>query len=170
MTVIRCTQKLLAEIDTVAELDATVDPLDEWYANLTLVRRRKVIVFLHAQTRFVAVALKPPRRQSQSLPNLLAESLSRALAAESVDAAAITQLTQRIETTQIARTADRRVLGCMNDVIRLLGWHLSEVEGEELHEKTTEVVKLLNRMPWVNRTPSYAIDGLELMLHRDGSK
>jgi hypothetical protein len=164
MTVIRCTQKLLEQIDADITSVINSDPLDEWYANLTVFHRHKIIVFLNAATRFVTLALKPTSRDLQNLPKLFATSLSSTLATEAVDESTITRLAQQLETAQLAKTTDRRVLGCLNDVIHHLKWHLSADEGNELDLAATKAVQSLNRLPWVNRTPTYAIDGMDAIL------
>lgn len=113
--ILRCTAKLLA---VVGPPDPEADRLrpsgDDWYANLVWIERRKCLLVTHASTLLSVFApdvraggLRPPGRFV--VPLIAAE-----LAAEGLDPHSLGPLDPA--RVMIAKTADRRVLGCMNDL------------------------------------------------------
>ena len=57
MPVIRCTTKLLAEIDDpVDSTPSTPSPFGDWYGHLFTIDRRKCILFINEPTLFVCFA------------------------------------------------------------------------------------------------------------------
>ena len=60
MPVIRCTSKLLADIDDPPVADSTViapSPTGDWYGHIFTVERRKGILFINEPTLFVCLAI-----------------------------------------------------------------------------------------------------------------
>lgn len=166
MPVIRCTQKLLTEMGSSGCDDSELPdlPLDEWYANLVILERQKCVVFINPATLFVAVAYSKRRDELRQLPQVLKESLRQALTAETVETAVIDRVIQRFEQTHIAKTQDRKTLGCLNDVIRHFKW-LSERERDVPEVRAERVVRALNRIPWVKTSFGYALVPMQQILH-----
>jgi hypothetical protein len=111
--ILRCTKKLLEVIRP--EQLATPDPEDEdWYASLLVLDRRKCLLLTHAGTLFTI--FEPDVRASdlRATKNLVSALIERQLLAESLPAGIFGDL--RAEELLIAKTADRSVLGCMNDM------------------------------------------------------
>lgn len=172
MPIIRCTQKLLAEVGTIISTTnhaesipnlEQCDLLDEWYANLVFVDRQKCIVFINPATLFVTIAYGKRRDELRQLHQVLMGSLRQALVAEQVDLEVVDRVVQRFEKTQIAKTQDRSTLGCLNDVIRHFKW-LSDREQDSPETRTETVVKNLNRIPWVKTSFGYALVPMERIL------
>ncbi|MDA8264919.1 MAG: hypothetical protein M0T79_06155 [Actinomycetota bacterium] len=114
--ILRCTKKLL-DVIRPAQL-ATQGPDDEdWYANLLVLDRRKCLLLTHAGTLFTI--FEPDVRASdlRATKKLACELIERELLAESLPAGIFGDL--RADELLIAKTADRSVLGCMNDMALL---------------------------------------------------
>jgi hypothetical protein len=158
MPVIRCTQKLLAEMGNPRANDTVRSnlPLDEWYANLIILDRQKCVVFINPATLFVAIAYGKRREELRQLQQILIESLRQALTVENVDVGVLDRVVQNLEEADIAKTQDRKTLGCLNDVIQHFKW-LSERERDEPAVRANTVVKALNRIPWVKTSFGYAL-------------
>jgi signal recognition particle GTPase len=168
MPIIRCTQKLLAEVGTSNQAEAIADleqsnPLDEWYANLVFIDRQKCVVFINPATLFVAIAYGKRRDELRQLHQVFMESLRQALVTEQVEIEVIDRVVQRFENTQIAKTQDRSTLGCLNDVMRHFKW-LSDREQDAPETRTETVVRNLNRIPWVKTSFDYALVPMEQIL------
>ncbi|MHB8499008.1 MAG: DUF6933 domain-containing protein [Acidimicrobiales bacterium] len=106
-------EKLLDVIRT--EHLATQDPDDEdWYANLLVLDRRKCLLLTHAGTLFTI--FEPDVRASdlKATKNLVVALIERELLAEGLPADVFGDLWA--DELLIAKTADRSVLGCMNDM------------------------------------------------------
>ncbi len=111
--ILRCTKKLL-DVIRPAQL-ATQGPDDEdWYANLLVLDRRKCLLLTHAGTLFTI--FEPDVRASdlRATKKLACELIERELLAESLPAGIFGDL--RADELLIAKTVDRSVLGCMNDM------------------------------------------------------
>jgi hypothetical protein len=94
---------------------ATQDPEDEdWYASLLVLDRRKCLLLTHAGTLFTI--FEPDVRASdlKATKNLVVALIERELLAESLPADVFADLWA--DELLIAKTADRSVLGCMNDM------------------------------------------------------
>jgi hypothetical protein len=111
--ILRCTKKLLTVIRPHQLIDCTPDG-EDWYANLLWLSGRKCLLLTHVATLFTifesdvrAPELRDPGRLVTGL--ISRELLREQLPADtfgSTDPASII----------IAKTADRSVLGCMNDM------------------------------------------------------
>lgn len=113
--ILRCTAKLQAIIGRAGP-DAAALPAaaDDWYANLLWIDGRKCLLATHAGTLFsvfVPDVRAPQLRPIGAflLPRIVEQCAAEGLSAEIVgvtDSCAV----------RIAKTADRSVLGCMNDL------------------------------------------------------
>lgn len=111
--ILRCTKKLL-DVIRPKQLTTAEPGDDDWYANLLVFNRRKCLLLTHAGTLFTI--FKPDLRASDlrsTLP-LIAGLIERQLAAEELPLGTFGDLDS--EPLLIAKTANRRVLGCMNDM------------------------------------------------------
>jgi hypothetical protein len=113
LVILRCTKKLLTVIRPQQLIECKPDG-EDWYANLLWLSGRKCLLLTHAATLFTVFE---PDVRTAGLRNpgrLVTEMISRELLREQLpadtfggpDAASII----------LAKTADRSVLGCMNDM------------------------------------------------------
>lgn len=111
--ILRCTKKLL-DVIRPEQLAAPEPDGDDWYANLLVLDRRKCLLLTHAETLFTI--FEPDVRASdlRAAHNLVAELIERELLAEALPPGSFGSL--RTEPLHIAKTADRSLLGCMNDM------------------------------------------------------
>ncbi len=118
--ILRCTKKFLTLLGQRPGADLEPVPTaDDWYANLLWFDRRKCLLLTHAGTLFSifeadvrASALRDTRR-------IVADLIGRELAREKLPAGTFGAVDK--EELIVARTADRSVLGCMNDMALLCG-------------------------------------------------
>lgn len=126
---LRCTAKLLKLLGTRPSdlLDAPPCAQD-WYANLLWIDGRKCLLITHAGTLFSlflpdvrAADLRPIG--AALLPPLRAELVREALPADTFGPLADTA------PVHLAKTADRSVLGCMNDLALRCEWTIERAGG-----------------------------------------
>jgi hypothetical protein len=113
--ILRCTAKAQTLLGRPAPGQAAPAPsAEDWYANLLWIERRKCLLVTHAGTLFSVFV--PDVRAAQLRPPgpLLVQQIRRALSAEGLPVDALGLLDN--EPLMIAKTADRSVLGCMNDL------------------------------------------------------
>jgi hypothetical protein len=117
---------------SVAEPIATpTETLAEWYADLVRVETKKIIVFTHAKTLFTLVALDVHRHEIRALAQLLLARLQAVLTHLEGSQSEEKVIAQMERGCTYAPTADRRVLGSMNELIRSLKLYLEEKGGIE---------------------------------------
>jgi Domain of unknown function (DUF6933) len=115
--ILRCTQKLLTVIGRRAVSPAPAPDGEDWYANLIWLSGRKCLLLTHSATLFTALHADVTAAALRSTHRLVTEVITRELAAEDLPADTFGDLpTQDL---LLARTADRSVLGCMNDMAYL---------------------------------------------------
>jgi hypothetical protein len=112
---LRCTRRLLELLGDPMTEERAACP-DDWYANLFWVQRRKCLIVTHAETLFSVFAPAVRAADLRPLDAFVAPLIARQLAAEGFPAAALGPLDRG--QASIAKTADRQVLGCMNDIVR----------------------------------------------------
>ena len=128
MVLLRCTKKLLAVLGggVVVESAGVSDPQD-WYANLVSVEGRTCLLLTHAGTLFTLLASDVRVRELRALHSVVVGLVERELAAENLPADTFGRLDH--EDLRIAATADRSVLGCMNDMAFLAGELIARAGG-----------------------------------------
>lgn len=172
MAAIRCTQKLLAEMGlspaNLAEINSNCSEtaLAEWYANLAVIKRQKIVVFINPATLFVTLALGIRRNDLHNLPAVFLESLTATLSIEGIEPTVIQTLAAHFETTQITKTSDRRTLGYLNDVIHQFTWQI-ERNPNPTQEEIASIRRRLNRTPWAKAQFICAIEAMEPVLQNN---
>ena len=147
MFVLRCTQKLLDR------LNAKVDPepaqpdtvLGDWYANLVRIGRVQVVLCVSDQSLLPVVV---PAKEARSLVQRLVEALEPTLTAIGVPADDVVAEYAAMRSWVVGKTANRRVLGSLNDLAFQL-----EAALRNFPDRT-----LLEHSLWLAKTPLKVID------------
>lgn len=112
---LRCTKKLLDVFGPGLAIAPAPSPdPEDWYANLVWFDRRKCLLVTHAGTLF---SVFEPDFRAQAVRNtqpFVVGLIERELRAEGLPVGAFGALGS--EDFRMAKTADRSVLGCMNDM------------------------------------------------------
>ena len=147
MFALRCTKKLLDRLPDEPEPSpaAPATVLGHWYANIVRVGRQSLVLAVSERTLLPVVM---PLREAKTLPRRLAVDATDVMAAIGVPREDIDAEVAAMASCVIARTADRRVLGSLNDLAFML-----EV-GLRQHEQRS----LLEQALWLARTPLKLID------------
>src|SRR5205823_13257308 len=88
------------------------DP-EDWYANLLWFDRRKCLLLTHSATLFSIFEADEPASDLRATRHLVARLNERELRRENLPP---TTFNPALEEVILAKTADRSVLGCMNDM------------------------------------------------------
>jgi hypothetical protein len=111
--ILRCTKKLLDVIKPAGLAEDAASP-EDWYANLLWFDGRKCLLLTHAATLFTVfepdVRAAGLRDTKMTVTGLIARELAR----EGLPANTFGDLQTAVVT--LAKTADRSILGCMNDM------------------------------------------------------
>ena len=117
--IVRCTAKALKLLGTDVPARRDVAPdVNDWYLNLVWLQRRKCLLFVHVGTLFPVLTWDVRVQQIRPIGPYVASQVETALHDEGLPADWLGDL--NAEPTLIARTADRQMLGFMNDMTRTL--------------------------------------------------
>ena len=147
---LRCTRKLLSAIGCSQAAEAVeakpVPTLGDWYANLLVISRKRVLLFTNEPTLYSFAVAGVRKAALPSLTRMFLEHLARNLADDHLPADVIQRLTGEYRNLEIAGTANRSVVGSMNDLANLLEHHVRDAGGVAGCD-----VRAINRQ--LNRTP-----------------
>ncbi len=142
MFAIRCTRKLLDRVALKA-LPAPVPPttvLGDWYANLVFTRPEQYVVCISERT---LLPLVVTARDTKGLPTRIAAAAAEVLRAVGVCEEDVSAETTEMGVAYFAKTADRRVLGSLNDFV----FHFEHGTGSDSRMSTLERTLCMARMP-----------------------
>jgi len=110
--VLRCTKKLLSVIGTVLISEAAPD-VEDWYANLLWFDRRKCLLLTHVSTLFTIFEADVSASDLRSTGSFISTLIMRELLSDGLPPDIFGPGSGEVV---YAKTADRSVLGCMNDM------------------------------------------------------
>ena len=111
--ILRCTKKLLTVIGPQQLIDRSPDG-EDWYANLLWLSGRKCLLITHTVTLFTVLEADVRAADLRDPGRLVTGLMSRELLREQLPADTFGNPDPA--DISLARTADRSVLGCMNDM------------------------------------------------------
>jgi hypothetical protein len=115
LLLLRCTRRLLALVGGRAGPLVDAEPgMDDWYANLFCIERRKCLLLLHADTLFSVLDTDVHLGQLDDLGSYIVTLVVDALASEGLAGTTLGPLDP--SGVRLARTASRSVLGHMNEM------------------------------------------------------
>lgn len=118
MGVIRCTRKLLSELQVkTGEDSGRYMGLGAWHANLLRIDRRKCVLFTNDQTLYTFLVTGMKRPEFENIREIFRLNLFKNLAREKLPQNQIEFIFNEHRELLITRTNSRSVLGSMNDLV-----------------------------------------------------
>jgi hypothetical protein len=111
--ILRCTKKLLDVVKPARLAEDAPNP-EDWYANLLWVDGRKCLLLTHAATLFTVFEPDVRAAGLRDTRTTVTGLIARELAREGLPANTFGEL--KTAAVTLAKTADRTILGCMNDM------------------------------------------------------
>lgn len=117
MPILRCTSKLLKEIDESPAVDSapSSSPLGDWYGHLFTVERRKCIIFINEPTLFVCIAFNLLKADYRNIRPFFVKLLIRTLYTVDCANKHIEWILKVHEELPIGKTCNRSTLGSLNN-------------------------------------------------------
>ena len=141
MLTVRCTAKLLSRVkvqpDSVPATSTT--RLGDWYATILVGRPAHLVLLVNEPTRLAALL---PAREISTLTRRIPEAIAAVLLTLGVAASVIDDESAAMSEITYARTANRSVLGTMNDYVIMM-----EAGTGFQAEELLSVSMFLNRTP-----------------------
>ena len=114
MPVLRCTSKLLADIDDTPQAGlGGSSPIGDWYGHIFTIERRKCILFINESTLFVCMALNVVKADYRHLKPFFVELLGRTLLQEGFDKTEIALVVGLYEELTVGRTSNRSAVASL---------------------------------------------------------
>ncbi len=153
MQLIRCTQKLLKELNQqpVTNIEPIDNVLGGWHANLLLIERRKCVLVTNDSTLYAIFIPFLKKPDFQNFSDIFCQNLFKNLMHEGFSQIQIEALLDEHKTIKFSKTNNRSVLGSMNEQIFQLKSRIHSYGGV----KFTPIYKLNNEL---NRVIFIAID------------
>lgn len=125
MVTLRCTQKLLRRIGgaTKAEVPRATTVLGDWYCNLVYTRPEQLVLCMNERS--LLAVLLPAKNFKDVGPRFQSEVIAL-LTRIGVPQAAKVAEERAMEEVVFGPTANRRVLGCLNEAMFALSYELDE--------------------------------------------
>jgi hypothetical protein len=138
MFTLRCTQKLLRRGLVISPLpdEPPSTSLGDWYANILYVRPHQIILCASAKTLLPIIVTAKEARDATSR---LAEALGVVLRALDIPGPRVTRELALMGECRIGRTADRRVIGSLNELAFLLE---HQIHHHRQHSITEHALRL----------------------------
>jgi hypothetical protein len=148
MPVIRCTSKLLANIDDppVAAAAVASSAIGDWYSHIFTVERRKAILFINEPTLFVCLAIGVTKLDYRRIIPFFLDLLKRTLHQEGFDKDEAAWVLDQHKILAVGRTHDRSVLGSLNNRITDAKCIIEYKDGLD-HCDMLALTHLLNETP-----------------------
>ncbi|MCM8812205.1 MAG: hypothetical protein NC910_04055 [Candidatus Omnitrophica bacterium] len=150
MPSLKCTQKLLKVIGVqpVAGVESSSPSalLGDWYANLLVTARQKVLLFTNEPTLYSFAVLGVRKPDLDRIAEVFVEHLRLNLAHEEIPAHVIARVVSAYRDMTITRTDNRSVLGSMNDLAEMLEHYVFDAGGPGACN-ILEINKQLNQSP-----------------------
>jgi hypothetical protein len=102
--------------------------LGDWYAHLLRIDRRKCVIFTSERTLLTFLVVGVDRNAIRDLATLLQDGLRRLLRSEGFAPSDVDRVLDEYQDLTLAPTADRSVLGSLNDLARIAAVRI-EIEG-----------------------------------------
>jgi len=164
MAIIRCTKKLLSELNLKPEdCDEEVNNLSCWHANLLRVDRRKCVLFTHDETLFSFFVPGLTKPDFQRIKEVFSHNLFKNLYRESFPQQQVETFLEDIQGIQFCKTNNRSVLGSMNDLAFQLK-HMIAHDGGLLNSDIMKLNYDLNRIPMSAIENIFSIDELKIFM------
>ncbi len=112
--ILRCTRKLLTVLGPAVAGPAPAPDPGDWYANLLRSDRRTCLLLTHSATLFTILEADVTASGLRATRQLVTGLIGRELRREELPPGTFGDLRQ--QEVLLAKTADRSVLGCMNDM------------------------------------------------------
>lgn len=162
MTIIRCTQKLLTELrikpDPVVGEDET-----GWHANLLRIERYRCVLCAHDETLFSFFVCRPTRPDFEQFPEVFGQGLFKTMLQFGFPQGQVERMLDTTREIHYAKTSNRRVLGSMNEMARMLEWSISSRGGLAATDPV-DLQRLLNETPFKAIGYDRPIDRMQRLL------
>lgn len=167
MLQLKLTQKVQKELGIkpkdMPEAIQSNTSLGDWFVNIFMLERRKVLIFVNEKTLLSFVAYGVKKENIKKLHVVFLKGLEQLLSLEEVEDKKINDVLDEYQDFDFTKTDNKKVLGSMNDLVNMYD-HMIYVQGGIQSSDLTDVIKRINRTPQRNIGWSYSIEVVKEIL------
>ena len=141
MYAIRCTKKLLdrGAPKTLAPETVPTTVLGDWYANLVIERPELLVVCISERTLLPVIV---PAKDLKRLPDRVVAAVEAMLIAIGISDHEVDEEISAMRESYFAKTADRRILGSLNDLLFHVQNGTASCRELSLHERSLRLAQM----------------------------
>lgn len=129
---IQCTRKLLNELKIKEVSHFEQDPLFSWHANVIMTNRRKTVVLVNDQNRYIIVLYGLLAKDFKKLDELILQAIPEVFRAEGIREEVIDQYIEHAPSITFTKTKDRTSIARMNKSIESIYVFGELLESEKI--------------------------------------
>ena len=173
MLQLRCTKKVLEQfgigVESLNEPASGNATLGNWYVNLVTIDRRKSLIFMSERSLLSFLLFGVRKDNAKNLAELFVNGYVQLLELEDFSETQIEHALHGCELITVAKTADRKAMGNMNDLMRIYDQKIY-YDGGLKNCDMWSIISSTNRMPQRNIGWDFSIDkARELITELEGS-
>ncbi|MEH7523304.1 plasmid pRiA4b ORF-3 family protein [Bacillus sp. JJ1503] len=111
---IQCTKKLLDQLDIKSDIQVKEEPLFSWHAHLITLNRRKTIVLVNDQNRYVVVLHGLKAKEFKNLDEVILQGIRETFREEGIKDEVIEKFLSQSKEISYTKTKDRTSVARMN--------------------------------------------------------
>ena len=170
MIQLRCTQKLLKEWHIkpgeLAEIKDDLSALGNWYAHVFNLDRRKTVIFVNDKTLTSFIIIGVKKDDFDKLTRAFLAGVAQVLLLLGVTKDKVAQILTDYHEIEITKTASRRILGVMNDLVNHYKSHV-QLRGGLKYSDLDEIIFLTNDIPQRTLNQLKTIDYLHKVINEN---
>lgn len=147
MLIIQCTKKLgdYLKKNLTSKPRETQDLFYSWHAHLFLINRKKYIMVMNSQTRYLFVLGPVVAKDIKNLDEMIYSGIQENLEADKVNPIFIEQYVQHMDRIEYMKTSERSIIGQMNDAI----YYIECVKEDDGIMDVQQLNRTLNDFPMI---------------------
>jgi hypothetical protein len=147
MLIMQCTKKLgdYLKKNLTSKPREAQDMFYSWHAHLFLINRKKYIMVMNSQTRYLFVLGPVVAKDIKNLGEMIYSGIQENLEADKVNPIFIEQYVQHMDRIEYMKTSERSIIGQMNDAI----YYIECVQEDDGIMDVQQLNRRLNEFPMI---------------------
>ncbi|MBM6619133.1 plasmid pRiA4b ORF-3 family protein [Bacillus suaedaesalsae] len=163
---IQCTKKLLTELKLKPEPSSESDSLFSWHANIITLNRKKTIVLVNDQSRYIIVLYSVKAADLKRIDQLLVQAIRDTFCHEGIKDEVIENYLSHFNEVKFSTTKDRKLVARLNKACENVCFYEEEIHPHGIQQPILN--KQLSRLIVGNGKNDYITPSEELFRNLEG--
>lgn len=165
--IIHCTQKLLKELRIKPQETDVLSDVGSWHANLLRIDRRKCVLFTHDMTLFSVFVAGLKRADFDHIDQVFGQAMFKTMRLFDFEQEEIERMLDWSEHNSYTKTANRSVIGSMNDIAFHVDFFIHDAGGLA-YADLAQLHRRINQIPFKAVGYKFPREGLKSLLSGKG--